>query len=86
MSNELNDAAVAQLGFNIMGWGLGLTLLFFILMIWSVVWKGIALWRAGRNNQVGWFVVLFLINTIGILEILYIFVFQPKENKLENQK
>ncbi|MFC1656616.1 DUF5652 family protein [Patescibacteria group bacterium] len=84
MENELSDAALAQFGFNIMGWGIGLTLAFILLTIWSVVWKAIALWRAGRNNQLGWFIVLFLINTIGILEILYIFVFQPKENKSEN--
>ncbi len=84
MSGELNDAISTQLGFNFVGWGIGLTLVFILVTIWSVVWKAIALWRAGRNNQTGWFVVLFLINTLGILEILYVFVFQPKENKSEN--
>ena len=84
MESELSDAAATQFGFNIVGWGIGLTITFVILTIWSVIWKAIALWRAGRNNQVGWFVVLFLINTIGILEILYIFVFQPKETKSED--
>jgi hypothetical protein len=36
--------------------------------------KGFALWRAARNNSSGWFVALFLINTAGILELLYLFV------------
>jgi hypothetical protein len=36
--------------------------------------KGFALWRAARNNSSGWFVALLLINTLGILELLYLFV------------
>jgi methionyl-tRNA synthetase len=46
-----------------------------ILGIWSAVWKAIALYKAGGNKNVAWFVVLFLVNTLGILEIFYIFVF-----------
>jgi len=46
-----------------------------ILGIWSAVWKGIALYKAGGNKSIPWFVVLFLVNTLGILEIFYIFVF-----------
>lgn len=34
--------------------------------------KGLALWRAGRNNQRGWFVALLIINTLGILELIYL--------------
>jgi len=49
-----------------------------ILIVWSAIWKGIALWKAGRNNQIKWFVVLFILNTAGILEIIYIFLFQKK--------
>ena len=47
-------------------------------VIWAGVWKGIALWKAGRNNQVVWFVVMFLLNTLGILPILYLVFFQKK--------
>lgn len=36
--------------------------------------KGFPLWRAARNNSSGWFVALLLINTFGILELLYLFV------------
>lgn len=56
-------------------WGIAL---FVVLMIWSFVWKGLALYRAGANRSVGWFVVLLLLNTLGILEILYLFVFSQK--------
>jgi methionyl-tRNA synthetase len=34
--------------------------------------KGLALWRAGRNDQRGWFVALLLVNTLGILELIYL--------------
>lgn len=51
------------------------------LMIWEMVWKGIALWKAGRNNQLTWFVCLLIFNTAGILPIIYIAFFQKTKNK-----
>lgn len=61
-------------------WGFAGLLIFFAVLAWSLVWKGFALWRAARNKSVPWFVALLLINTLGILEILYIFVFGRKSN------
>ena len=56
---------------------------FAVLAIWVIVWKGIALWKAARNNSNIWFIVLLLVNTMGILEIIYIFFFsKKKENKI----
>ncbi|MEN9751363.1 MAG: hypothetical protein RLZZ600_410 [Actinomycetota bacterium] len=55
-----------------------------ILGIWSAIWKGIALYKAGGNKSIPWFVVLFLVNTLGILEIFYIFVFS-KGSKNSNK-
>ena len=52
-----------------------------LIMIWSLVWKGMALWRAAKNNSLPWFVVLLLVNTLGILEILYLFVFGKKDTE-----
>lgn len=46
-----------------------------IFVIWTILWKGLALYRAGANRSPGWFVVLLLVNTLGILEILYFFIF-----------
>ena len=51
-----------------------------ILLAWSLVWKGLALWKAGRRNDKIWFIVLLVINTAGILDILYIFVFTKRED------
>jgi hypothetical protein len=44
------------------------------VVAWSLVWKGLALWRAARNDSKPWFVVLLVVNTLGALEILYLFV------------
>ncbi|HUT22183.1 MAG TPA: DUF5652 family protein [Candidatus Bipolaricaulota bacterium] len=48
------------------------------LAIWSAVWKAIALWKSGRNNQLAWFVVMIILNTAGILPIVYLLFFQKK--------
>ncbi len=48
------------------------------VLIWSLVWKGLALWKAAHEESKPWFVALLLVNTAGILEILYIFVFAKK--------
>lgn len=52
--------------------------LIIILSIWESVWKGIALWKTGRNNQLTWFVCILIFNKIGILPILYLLFFQKK--------
>lgn len=47
---------------------------FLLLVAWSLLWKGLALWHAAGRNQPWWFVVFLVVNTLGILEILYLFV------------
>lgn len=63
---------------NFPDWISGLVWLFIILGIWDAVWKAIALWRAGRNAHLAWFICLFIFNTLGILPIIYIFGFSKK--------
>lgn len=50
-------------------------LIIVVLIIWSLAWKGVALWRAAHRDEKKWFIALFMVNTIGILEILYLYVF-----------
>lgn len=54
---------------------LGMSSIWILLTVWSIFWKGWALWESGRRNQKIWFVALLVVNTVGILEILYIFFF-----------
>lgn len=60
-----------------------MSFLFAVLMVWSLVWKGLALWKSSQNKEKWWFIALLFINTLGILEILYIYVFSKikKEEK-----
>ncbi len=59
-------------------------IMLFAVIIWTLVWKGLALWRAGRNGDKKWFVALLIINTLGILEILYLYVFSKKKSRENN--
>jgi len=49
-----------------------------IIVVWEIIWKGIALWKSARNQQKVWFVAVLILNTIGILPIVYILFFQKK--------
>ena len=44
-----------------------------MLALWSLVWKIYAVWIAAKHNHRKWFVALLVLNTVGILEIFYIF-------------
>ena len=44
-----------------------------LLIAWSLVWKGLALWRAAKRGDMWWFIAFLIINTLGILEIVYLF-------------
>ena len=50
------------------------------LIVWSITWKVLALWKAARNRQLGWFLFLFVINSAGVLEILYIYYYQRNKS------
>ena len=52
-----------------------------VVVIWSLIWKGMALWKAAHHNSRGWFIALLLVNTFGILDILYIYVFSKKHKQ-----
>jgi len=51
-----------------------------LLIIWTMPWKGVALWKAAKNKHKKWFIVLFVLNTAALLDIAYIFYFsEPKK-------
>lgn len=54
-----------------------------IIALWTLFWKGVALWHAARKDNRPWFYALLLVNTLGILEIIYIFgIAKIKTDKL----
>ena len=73
---------------NSLGISLG-SFIFYIglIAIWTLVWKGLALWKSAGKKQPIWFIILLVVNTLGILEILYLFVFSKMgKNKKEKKK
>ena len=54
-----------------------------LLILWTIPWKGQALWKSARLNDKGWFIVLLVINTLAILEILYIFIVSKRKKSVE---
>lgn len=50
-----------------------------LITAWTLPWTGWALWRAARRTQKKWFIALLVLNTLAILEILYIFIFSKKK-------
>jgi hypothetical protein len=60
--------------------GVQQNILIVLALIWAFSWKGVAMWKAARNNQPGWFISVLVINTLGLLEILYISFFQRDKN------
>ena len=57
-------------------------ILFAVLVVWTLYWKGVALWKAARNNDTTWFVILLVLNTVGILDIIYIVFVAKKQPAL----
>lgn len=50
------------------------------LATWELVWKGLALWRAARRNENGWFIAILVLNTLGILPIIYLLIKPEQKN------
>ncbi|HUD03098.1 MAG TPA: DUF5652 family protein [Candidatus Paceibacterota bacterium] len=58
---------------NMPFWSAPLLSLIVLAALWSIFWKGLALWHSGRRGDAWWFVILLFVNTLGILEIIYLF-------------
>ena len=52
---------------------------FYLVLIWSAVWKGVSLWKSARNRHLVWFIFLFIVNTVGILPIIYLIIHRKKK-------
>lgn len=55
---------------------------FFVLaMLWTIPWKGYALWTASKMNHKRWFIALIVLNTFGLFDIFYVFYIAKKNPK-----
>ena len=56
-----------------------------LAIAWSLPWKSWGLWKAARNKQRIWFMSMIIIQSVGILPILYIFFFQKNKNNRKSK-
>lgn len=68
------------------GLGAGFSLIVLVFVLWTVFWKGWALWIAARKGEVWWFLAILIINTAGILEIVYLFFFKKMIFNFQTKK
>lgn len=54
--------------------------IFIVGALVELVLKGYALWHAARNSQKWWFIALIIIHSLGILPLVYLLFFKPKES------
>lgn len=55
--------------------------LIWAITIWDLAWRAVGVWKSTMKKQPIWSVVFVLFQTLGILPILYIFVFSKMNGK-----
>lgn len=64
--------------------GLGLFNLFLIpVVIFDLILRGFALWKAAKRDQNIWFIFLLIVNSMGILPIIYLILNRDKEKEVK---
>lgn len=53
------------------------------LVAWEVVWKIIAMYKAGQQKELWWFICIFIFNTFWLLPIIYLLVDSMKKDNIE---
>ena len=57
-----------------------------VAILFDFILKGVSLWHAGKNKQKGWFVALLIINSLGLLPIIYLLFFRSDKVALRKVK
>ena len=61
-------------------------IVFLVFLAWTLIWKGMALWKSAKQESKPWFIALLILNTAGILPILYVYVFGKKKKELDSSE
>ena len=51
------------------------------LFVWDLFWRAIALWRAAQRKDQLWFIIMVIINSAGVIPILYLLLTESKGKK-----
>lgn len=71
---------------TLFGLGAGFSIFVLTFVLWTIFWKGWALWIAARKGEMWWFLAILIINTAGILEIVYLFAFKKMIFNFQTKK
>lgn len=52
-----------------------------IILVFTIIVKAFALWHSARRGQKGWFIALIILNTLGILDVIYLLMYKNKDSK-----
>lgn len=56
------------------------------LIAWELVWKIIAMYKAGQQKELWRFICIFIFNTFGLLPIIYLLIDSMKKENIELSK
>lgn len=59
----------------------GVGLIFLVIGLVVISLKGYSLWTAAKRDEKWWFIILLVINTMGILELIYLYFVAKKWDK-----
>jgi hypothetical protein len=76
------DTTISPIATSPIDWVIAHPFLFLVIAIWAFFWKGMALWRSAGLRHKYWFVSILLLNTLGIIEIIYLY-FIARKYKVE---
>ncbi len=51
------------------------------ILFWTLPWKAWALWLSARRGDFWWFFAILILNTLAILDIIYIFLIAKQSDK-----
>lgn len=51
------------------------------LLLVDLTLRGLALWKSSRKGEKYWFVALLVVNSVGILPLIYLLIQRYKEGK-----
>ncbi len=54
-----------------------------LISIIDLALKGWGMWRAGRMNKKAWFIAILIINSVGILPIIFLLLTKGEYRKLQ---
>ena len=64
----------------------GIMGVFLVLAIVDLVLKGWALWRAARMSKQWWFIALLIVNSVGILPVIFLLMTNTEYAKIAGRK